>query len=381
MRVLHICVCGPFTDGFAYQENELIEQHVVAGHAVTVIASTETYGTDKVATHTEPGVSQLRCGATLIRIPYVEKIPLWLASKVRAYDGLSDRIEAIKPDRILFHGLTAWELLRVAKYVQRTPGVKLFADCHEDFNNSAKTWASRQLLHKGFYRAIFRQCLQQIEAVLCVTVESMNFAVDFYGSPRAKTRLFPLGCVIDPPTLASTRRSAFRARHGLVDTDIVVAQTGKLDRSKHLVSALRAFSSVSSPDLKFVIAGRMTDDVATECLPLIDGDSRIINLGWQSTDELRTVLAGVDCFLQPFGQTVTTQMAMGYGCVILGQDLPSHRWLVGDHGRLFTDSTELGAVFQWIVDNTEKLPSLKNATLEFAYANLDYTRLARQIVS
>ena len=381
MRVLHICICGPFTDGLAYQENELIEQHVVAGHAVTVIAATETYGPDKAVTHTNPGVSQLRCGATLIRVPYLKMIPRWLASKIRAHNGLVDHLEAVKPDRILFHGLTAWDLLTVAKYVQRTHGAKLFADCHEDFNNSAKTWASRELLHRLFYRPLFRHSLGQIEAVLCVTVESMNFAIDFYGSPRAKTRLFPLGCAIDRPELAANRRLAFRARHGLVDADIVVVQTGKLDHTKQLVSALRAFSSVSSPDIKFVIAGRMTDDVEAECLPLIHGDRRITNLGWQSTDELRTVLAGADCFLQPFGQTVTTQMAMGYGCVILGQDLPSHRWLVGDNGRLFRDPSELNAVFQWIVDNKGKLPRLKNATSQFAGANLDYTQLARQIVS
>jgi glycosyltransferase involved in cell wall biosynthesis len=381
MKVLHVCVCGPFTDGLAYQENELIEQHMVSGHAVTVIAATETYGPDKHVVHANPGVSMLRCGATLIRLPYVEIIPRAICSKLRAHGGLWTVLRNIRPDRILFHGLTAWDLLVVAEYARRTPGVKLFADCHEDFNNSARTWASRELLHKCFYRPIFRRCVDSIVEVLCVTPESLDFAIDFYGSPPAKTSLYPLGCAIEAPGMVSQRRAEFRAQRGFSESDIVITQTGKLDHTKKLAAALRAFRSNPTPALKFIIAGRMSDEVMTECLPLMQGDERISDLGWQSSDELRNVLAGADCFLQPFGQTVTTQMAMGYGCVVLAQDLPSHRWLVGDNGCLFKDASELDNVLQWVVCNQRRLAHLKKATAQFAADKLDYRKLALKIVA
>lgn len=381
MNVLHVCVCGPFTDGMAYQENELIEQHVAAGHDVTVIAATDTYGPDKQLLYTEPGISRLLCGATLIRLPYVKPFRGWIAGKIRAHSGLRSSLEKVRPDRILFHGLTAWDLLTVAAYVRRNPKVKLFADCHEDFNNSAKTWASRELLHKQFYKPIFRQCIDQIHEVLCITVESLDFAIDFYESPRAKTRMYPLGCAIESAEDVARRRANFRSHHGLADTDIVITQTGKLDRTKQLAAALLAFSRNASSRLKFFIAGRMTDDVKAECLPLIQRDERIIELDWQTTDGLRTVLAGADCFLQPFGQTVTTQMAMGYGCVILAQDLPSHRWLVGDNGYLFRDASELDTALQWVVESQPRLCHIKQVTSQFAAAQLDYKQLALQIVS
>jgi hypothetical protein len=130
-----------------------------------------------------------------------------------------------------------------------------------------------------------------------------------------------------------------------------------------------------------VIAGRMSDDVRSNCIPIIETDSRIVDLGWQSTEQLRTVLAGADCFLQPFGQTVTTQMAMGYGCVILAQDLPSHRWLVGENNFLFKDHSELACVFSKIVERQADIDMLKNAYSEFAAAKLDYKKLAVQIES
>lgn len=381
MKVLHVCVCGPFTDEFSYQENELIEQHVALGHEVTVIAATDTYGSDKQIVHTSAGCTKLRCGANLIRVPYAYGMRGWLATKIRAHRGLRQWLKAIQPDRILFHGLCAWDLLTVASYVRRNPGVKLFADCHEDFNNSAISWVSRELLHKRFYKPIFLHCINQISDVLCVTVESLDFAIDFYGSPRAKTRIYPLGSVIEPTAVNARRRVAFRTRHGFTDDDIVIAQTGKLDRTKKLAPALRAFQANLSPRLRFVIAGKMVDEVRVECQPLIESDARIIDLGWQSTEELRTVLAGSDFFLQPFGQTVSTQMAMCHGCVILAQDLPSHRWLIGENGRLFKDAGELDATFRWVVDNQERVEQMRQASLRFAEANLDYRKLALQIVA
>lgn len=381
MKILHVCISGPFTDGMSYQENELVTQHATLGHQVTVFASTEVFNSEKKIVNIAPGVSRLGCGATIHRLPYAWGLSGWLATKFRAHKGMRDLLEDIQPDRIMFHGLTAWDLLTVAAHVRRNPHVKLFADCHEDFNNSAKTWASRELLHKRFYKPIFRRCANDIQEVLCITVESLAFAIDFYGSPRSKTRMYPLGCAMESVEVVTRRRSEFREKHGFTDANVVIAQTGKLDQTKLLAKALRAFRNNRSSVLRFVIAGQMTDDVKAECTPLIQSDLRVIDLGWQSTEELRTVLAGIDCFLQPFGQTVTTQMAMGYGCVILAQDLPSHRWLVGENGCLFEDASELGEALCWVVDNKAKLDQMKMVTAQFATDHLDYKQLALQIVT
>lgn len=381
MKIVHICLSCFYIDGYAYQENQLVAEHVRAGHDVHVIASTESYDKNARLTYVSPRAYNGTDGAKVIRLPYRFNVLPRLARKIRAYVGLDPLLRELQPEIILFHGLASWELLTVAAYVRRNPSVKLFADCHEDFNNSAMSWASRELLHKRFYKPIFRRCIDQISEVLCVTVESLDFAIDFYGSDRAKTRMYPLGGVIEHAAVNARRRADFRSRLGFTDADLVIAQTGKLDRTKKLVTALQAFRANPSPQLKFVIAGRMTDEVKAECIPLIEADARIIDLGWQSTDELRTVLSGSDFFLQPFGQTVTTQMAMCHGCVILAQDLPSHRWLVGDNGKLFKDAGELDATFRWVVENLERVKQLRQASMRFAEANLDYRKLALQIVA
>ena len=295
MKIVHVCLSCFYIDGYAYQENILVAEHVRAGHDVQVIASTESYDKRGHLTYMTPGTYTGTDGAVVTRLQYRYNVLPRLARKLRAYIGLKKLLNELKPEIIVFHGLCAWSLLTVTAYVRCNPGIKLFADCHEDSNNSARSWASRELLHKRFYKPIFLRCVDQIHEVLCITVESLNFAIDFYGSPRDKTRIYPLGCTIEAPESVAQRRADFRARHGFDDSDIVITQTGKLDHTKQLESSLIAFRANSSPYLKLVIAGRMSDDVRSRCLPLIQSDSRILDLGWQTPDELRTVLAGADC--------------------------------------------------------------------------------------
>lgn len=381
MKIVHICLSNFYIDGYAYQENILVGEHVRAGHEVHVIASTETFDENLHLTYLTPSSYIGKDGAYVTRLQYRFNIFPLLARKVRAYIGLNEILKKLKPEVIMFHGLCAWSFMTVAAHVRRNPGVKLYADCHEDLNNTARTWVSRELLHKRFYKPIFLKCINQIHEVLCITVESLHFAVDFYGSPRHKTRIYPLGCTIESSSAVAQRRTDFRLRYGFMDTDIVITQTGKLDHTKQLEAALRAFSANHSPNLKLVIAGRMSEDVSAVCRPLINSDPRILDLGWQTPDELRTVLAGADCFLQPFGQTATTQMAMGFGCVILAQDVPSHRWLVSTDEFLFKDVSDLPVVFKKLLENPARLGQIKEANAKFAATHLDYKQLALQIAN
>lgn len=379
MRVVHCCLSCFYIDNFSYQENEIVLRNVLDGHEVTVIASLETYDSKNNLIYVAPNEYIGAEGARVVRVPYCSFLPFKLARKVRAYNGVKRLLESLNPEIILFHGLSAWELLTVSRFARLNPHIRLFVDCHQDFNNSARSWISRNLLHKLFYKRIFQNSLEAIEEVLAVTVESQDFATEFYGSPKSKTRIFPLGVSIEDDEKLFWRRQKFRAEHSIEANDLVIVQTGKLNASKKLRDALLAFIKIKSEDLKFVIAGRMSDDVRDECHELLVSDRRILNLGWQSSDNLRNALAGSDLYIQPFGQTVTTQMAMGSGCVVIVENLPSHRWLIGDKGYLFNGSAELPETLFMAVENRSRIPALRTLTLDFARRELDYQMLARKL--
>lgn len=380
MRIVHVCLCGPYSDGFAYQENELVAQHVAMGHEVSILATTETYGADRrTLTHVVASETRTQDGALMVRLPYRRWAPAAVMGKLRMHPQVLTWLERLAPEVILFHGLCSWELLAVARYKQLNPSTRLYADCHEDFNNSARTWASKWLLHFAYYRSVLRRCLPQIDKVLCVTVESISFARDFYGVPPAMLELYPLGGeVLDDRTYLE-KRTAVRQQLGVQSSDIVLVQSGKLDATKLLPTALRALAEVDDPRLRFVIAGKMSPKVELQAHPLINADARVKYLGWLKPEELRDLLCGADVYVQPFGQTSTTQMSLCCRCAIVVQDLPSHRALFCENGFLTNESKTLATAFGYLVEHADQLKAMQTASSAFADENLDYRNLARRI--
>lgn len=379
MRIVHVCLCGPYSDGFAYQENELVAQHLAMGHEVSVLATTETYGADRKLMHIAAGETGTKDGARLIRLPYRQGAPRSVMGKLRMHPDVFEWLEKLAPDVILFHGLCSWELLAVARYKRKHPVTRLYADCHEDFNNSARTLYAKWLLHFAYYRSVLKRCLPWIDKVLCVTVESISFARDFYGVSPALLELYPLGGEVLSDETYSTRRTMVRQQLGVDSSAVVLVQSGKLDTTKQLTQALRALASVVDSRLRYVIAGQMSPDVQSEAQPLIDADVRVSYLGWIKPDALRDLLCAADVYVQPFGQTATTQMSLCCRCAIIVQDLPSHRALFCDNGFLTNEKQRLAVAFQYMVDHADRLEAMRAASGEFARVNLDYRMLALRV--
>jgi 1,2-diacylglycerol 3-alpha-glucosyltransferase len=379
MRIVHVCLCGPYSDGFAYQENELVAQHVAMGHEVSVVATTETYGADQKLMHVAPGETRTHDGALLVRLPYRQWAPRNLMGKLRMHPGVFKCLVKLAPEVVLFHGLCSWEMLAVARYKRLYPETLLYADCHEDFNNSARTWSSKWLLHFAYYRSILMRCLPWIDKVLCVTVESISFARDFYGVAPALLELYPLGGEVLDDETYSTKRHTVRKQLGVEDHHVVLVQSGKLDATKQMPRALRALATVKDSRLRYVIAGQMTPDVQLEAQPLMAADARVSYLGWIQPDALRDLLCAADVYVQPFGQTATTQMSMCSRCAIIVQDVPSHRALFCDNGFLTNEEHGLSFAFQYMVDHADRLETMQTASGEFASKYLDYKMLAKRL--
>lgn len=378
MKIVHFCLSCFYIDGYGYQENQLPAQHVRDGHEVTIIASTETFNAQRQLAYTEPGDYLGTDGARVIRLPYRRLFPAKLARKFRAYPGVRQLLDQLQPDVILFHGLCAWELRTVAQYVREHPQVRLFVDCHEDFNNSAMNWPSRHLLHLAFYRPIVRSALDVIEEILCVTVESIQFARDFYGLPADKIVLYPLAGHVHDDADYEQRRENTRRQYQADPADVIIVQSGKITTKKLLPQALRAFIATPAPHLKFWIVGQIVDHVE-ECEALIASDDRIRVLGWKPPEDLEDILCAADVYLQPWGQTSTTQMSMCCRCAVILQDLPSHRALHVENGFLTNASVTLATSFQAIADSPQWVRQMQQNSYAFAQQHLDYRQLARRL--
>jgi 1,2-diacylglycerol 3-alpha-glucosyltransferase len=381
MKIVHLCLSCFYIDGYAYQENQLVAQHVSDGHDVTVIASTESFDANKHHCYVDPSDYIGTDGARVIRLPYRRVGPHGLTAKIRAYPRVGLMLEELKPDAILFHGLCAWEMLTVVKHTKRHPQVLFYADCHEDFNNSARTPFSKWLLHYLFYRQVIRYSLPAIRKVLCVSMESISFAQEMYGVSSEKLEFYPLGGAVYSEKSYKAIRAATRAANGWDEHNMVFVQSGKIDRAKRLSDSLRAFTRLQGSHLRFVIAGKILPDVEDEVRQIIVSDPRVQEIGWIEPTQLGALLCAADVYVQPGSQSATMQMSLCCRRPVVLDDVPSHRALFRHNGFLVSNQSDLNqALTKFAHMSRRQLDEMSSQSAAIASQLLDYRQLALRVL-
>lgn len=363
-----------------YQENALVRQHVADGHDVLVVASTETLSRDGEIGYIQPSEYMGSDGARVIRIPYRRFLPHGVMKKFRAYPGVLDILRREQPDVILFHGLCSWELQTVRAYKASNPSVKFYADSHEDFNNSARTFASKQLLHRQYYKRVLHRALDDIEKVLCISVETMDFVHDFYEVPREKIEFYPLGGFVYEDAEYARIRELTREQYEVKDDQVLFVQSGKMDNSlRKVLNSLEAFSRLRDPNARLILAGRLHESVAEEAARMIALDERIRFVGWRAGDELRALLCAADVYLQPGTQSATMQMSICSRCAVILDDVPSHTPYLDGNGWLVGKQLGLDEALALAVADRELLRLMSSRSGEIALRLLDYRKLAARL--
>jgi 1,2-diacylglycerol 3-alpha-glucosyltransferase len=379
MRILHLCLSCFYIDGRAYQENELIRCHVNQGNEVLVVASTETYDRSGEITYIQPSEYIGHEGARVIRLGYIPFLPHSIARKFRAYVRLKDVISDFRPDVILFHGACAWALLNVASYVASTPGVSFYIDSHEDYNNSARNFVSREILHRWFYGPILRFSVKNVKKILCVSTETINFVVEMYKISPAVIEFFPLGGYPISEQDYKLLRDNKRAALGISDHQILVVQTGRFTNRKRLIESLIAVSSLSRVDVVFIVAGVLDRSIADEAERYFKKPNvNIKYIGWLDPIELRGLLCAADIYLQPGTQSATMQDSLCCRCAVILDNTPAHLNYMCGNGWLINHSSEIAKILQDV--DLQSIDSMKSNSYNFAVDNLDYVRLSSRVL-
>ncbi len=382
MNILHCCLSCFYIDNYNYQENMLVREHVNAGHKVLVLASTENYDVEGKLCYTSPGRYIGTDGAEVLRLPYRRLGPHALMKKVRAYPGVYNQLCNAKPDVIIFHGTCAWDLLTVSLYKKNNPLVKIYLDSHEDFNNSARTFISRNILYRLFYRPIIRMVMPHVEKVLCVSIEAMDFIGDFIGCPSEKIEYFPLGGSIFDDDVYQKNRFIIREKYKIEKNSLVFFQSGKFDKKKKLADALTAFKALPHQDnIYYLIAGVLDKDVKVEVEALLENFDNIRFLGWKSANELMQLLCAADVYVQPGSQSATLQNSICCRCAVIVDDVRSHYPFVDGNGWMVNDMDALTNAFNSAIQafNEGWLDQMKIESLFIARRLLDYKKMAKRL--
>lgn len=380
MKIAHVCLSDYYMDDRAYQENELVEEHIRQGHEVLVIASTQIFTTDRRREFVKPGHYRCDQGIEVIRLPYHPWVPHAAAKSLRPHRGVYQLLTEFAPDTILFHGMCGWELTSVSRYKKAHPHVKFYVDTHTDFINSARSFVSKWGLHFLYYRTIVHWCLPWIDKILYISELTGKFARDFYGVPSEKLEFYPLGGHPVENDEYQALRIKTRNDLGLSDDHILFVQSGKQSASKKLMDTLRAFSRNDDPRFRLVLAGSLLDDIREGAQALIDADDRIRFVGWQSPQELRALLCGADVYLQPGSQSATMQTSLCCRCVPVLEDIEGHRIYTENNGWLVNDQDDVALVLSNISSGLVNLQAMASESEKLGKEMLDYAVLARRLL-
>ena len=379
MNIAHLCLSCFYYDGFSYQENLLVQQNVKDGHNVQVIASTESIDSKGRMTFAHKSSYMGADGALVNRVPYNRLVPKIIQHKIKSYEQVFTLLEDFAPDIIYFHGISAVELLSIKKFKIQHPDVKLILDCHSDKYNSATNFVSKNILHSFIYRTCYQSILPLVDKVFCISLDAMDFAIDFYGTPKEKVEFFPLGgeCLEDKEYFEL--KSNVRLDLNISESEIMILQTGKMNAKKKVIESIIQFKRVNNDNLIYVIAGSLEEDVKAEVLQLISSDKRIRYLGWVDSVKLKGLLCASDLYLQPGSQSATMQQSVCLRNPVILDNVKSHKPFVDGNGWLINNIDELGDILLSLNEDSNLLDVMSKKSLEIAKEMLDYRELSKKI--
>ena len=326
MRILHLCLSASFVDGLSYQENLLSQYHKKMGHEVNVISSLVNIN-DKgqYVLDAEAHEYVNEHGVSVSKLAY--RLGNKLGKLLRVYKGTYAAIEKAAPDVIFVHGVQFMDMGILVKYLKKHPQVKVFADNHADFSNSATNWLSKNILHKIVWRSCAQRINPYVEKFYGVLPARVDFLRDVYGLPEEKIELLVMGAddeLVEKASAAEVR-AEIRKKYGIEEDDFLIINGGKIDLfKKQTLLLMDAVNSIDDPKVKLIVFGSIVPELKEEINNRLS--DRVKYIGWVKSDDSYNYFAASDLAVFPGRHSVFWEQVAGQGIPMICK-----RWVGTDH--------------------------------------------------
>lgn len=386
MKIVHLCLCGSYNDNWGYQDNMIPKYNKKDGHDVTVITSifiNSIYnsGYEKVS----PGQYCLKDGVKVIRIPFKRFLFWKISEKLRIYKGLYSYLDSEKPDLIFMHGIQFLDMLVVKSYVEQHPSCRLVADNHATYENSARNFFSREILHKFIFRKVIENSIDYIDKIFAITPNCKEFAKNIYQVPEKKLDLLYLGADTEKINFKLKDDIKVRIRENLNinSDDLVLITGGKLSEGKNIDMLLKVFKKIKLPNVKLVIFGEFPEVDRNSMMKAIKKDQRIRFLGWKKASDIYDLYLASDLAIFLGSQSALWQQAIGSGLPIILKrrkeieylDLGGNCFFL-EHDNIDMVSEELSSLLK----NQDKLNYMKKIAMTKGYETFSYEEISRRAI-
>jgi hypothetical protein len=381
MKIVHICLCGPVTDGWNYQDNLLSKYHVKLGHDVTLVTSKWIWGNNGKLEKTNSTEYVNDDQVKIIRLDI--KHDRNLNFKFKRYIGLIDKIERSKPEILFVHGCQFIDIKLIARYVKEHPAVRLFVDNHADFSNSATNWLSKTILHKIIWRHYSNLIEPYVSKFYGVLPSRVDFLVNMYNLPKNKIELLVMGA--DDELVEQVRnpiaKDKFREKHTIAKDDILIVTGGKIDFAKQQTLLLmKAVLNIEDPRVRLIVFGPVASEMKREFDTLCDR-KKVQHIDWLSTEESYECFASADLVVFPGRHSVYWEQVVGLGipCIFKWWEGTTHVDLGGNCEFLHTDTVqEIQEKIEDCLFESKKLEKMRRVSEEMGMNIFSYKKIAER---
>lgn len=376
MKIVHIMLCGPVTDGWSYQDNLLTKYHRKLGYEVTMITSQWVWGENSRLVKFEKSDYQNENDVKVIRLPIKGKDDH--SRKFKRYKGIKQAIELEKPDILFIHGVSFCDAKIVVDYLQLHKDVKAYVDNHMDFSNSGTNWLSKNVLHKVIWKHYAQMLNPYVTKFYGVLPARVDWLVDLYGLPKDKCKLLIMGAddekvhEVDNPEC----RNEIRSKYGIAEDDFLIMTGGKIDAVKaQTILLMEAVALINNPKVKLLVFGSVTEDlkdkVKSRCI-----EDKVLYIGWVKSDDSYKYFSSADLVVFPGRHSVFWEQVAGLGVPMICKywDGTTHVDVGGNVSFLYEDSTnELQDKIEEAIqeENRTKMKTAANKNkCVFLYSNI-----------
>ena len=349
-----------YIDNYSYQENLLPKYHKKAGHEVEIVASLYTFDENGKGAWLPKATKYMNeHDIPVTRLAFTKSK---FASRIRRYVGLMDELERFNPDVLFIHGVQFCDIDIIVKYLKKHKNVKVYADNHADFSNSARNWISKNIQH----RIMWRRCAQKINPYVTkfygVLPARVDFLINEYKLPAEKVELLVMGADDEKveAALNSEIRNEMRKKYDISDNEYVIMTGGKIDSNKpQTILLMEAVNNLDVSNIKLIVFGTVSQELKEKFNNQLS--DRVKYVGWKKSEDIYNEYATADIIAFPGLHSVLWEqaVAMGKPCIFRKIAGFSHIDLGGNCMYFENDSVEdYCKVIENTINNLEQIKSI-----------------------